>query len=376
MHLINESQSHSIVFCHLLNDFSGSPRVLNSVISTFAKRGIRSKLYIGSSGEGALSSCGIKTRQFWYRRSSSKLITLLNYLISQLVLFFLLANDRTINKNAIVYVNTLLPIGASLYGYFTRRKVIYHVHEISISPNLLREILCWVAKITASKSIFVSKVHLNSLNIEGMSKVVVYNSLSEKYSEIAEKSKYIQRRNGIFRVLMLASPRDYKGIPEFFRLAQTLKGRPDIAFDLVLNDEPVNVEMYTRSFELAPNVAIFSKTSDTSAFYERASVVLNLSRIDQWIETFGLTVLEAMAYGIPVIVPPVGGPSELVVDSIHGYKVDSRNFPVLLERLTSLADSEDLCLGMSSAARDRARQFTFKQFEKSIISEVEGLLVL
>lgn len=370
---INRAGLVNVVFCHLLNDFSGSPRVLKGVISTLTKSGMNPKLYIGSSGEGVLSDSGIPTQRFWYNRGSYKLITLLNYLISQLALIVTLLKDRTISKDAIIYANTLLPFGAGVYGLLTRRRVIYHVHEISITPTLLRAFLCWMARLTANKCIFVSKVHLKTLNFSGASSIVVYNALPAEYSERAERSVYQPRRADVFTVLMLASLRDYKGIPEFIQLAQLLSERSDIAFKLVLNDDPIAIENYLRDFKLTPQVSIFPKTNNPGVFYEHASLVLNLSRVDQCVETFGLTVLEAMAFGIPVVVPPIGGPSELVFDSVHGYQVDSRDLPLLLKRVTDLADSEALCLTMSAAARMRAREFSNEQFEKSINKVVEEL---
>ena len=53
--------------------------------------------------------------------------------------------------------------------------------------------------------------------------------------------------------------------------------------------------------------------------------MLNLSIPSLWIETFGMTILEAMAYGIPSIVPNVGGPTELIIDGYNGYCIDVTN---------------------------------------------------
>ena len=70
--------------------------------------------------------------------------------------------------------------------------------------------------------------------------------------------------------------------------------------------------------ELANNIKILATQKDLHQHYKNAGLVLNLSRVNQCIETFGLTIIEAMAYGIPVIVPPVGGPSEIVEDDVEG----------------------------------------------------------
>lgn len=63
------------------------------------------------------------------------------------------------------------------------------------------------------------------------------------------------------------------------------------------------------------NIKILSRQTDVSTFYNKASVVLNLSDKRQFVETFGLTALEAMSAGLPVIVPTEGGIAEIVDDS-------------------------------------------------------------
>jgi hypothetical protein len=133
--------THRIVFVHLLNDFSGSPKVLKEIIGAVVARPGRAKLYVGSSGVGFLSNCGIPTTQYWYRRSSLRIVTLCSYFLSQCVLFVKLVNDRSIDREAVIYVNTLLPFGAALYGKLTGRQVIYHVHEISITPTPIKKMV-------------------------------------------------------------------------------------------------------------------------------------------------------------------------------------------------------------------------------------------
>ena len=141
------------------------------------------------------------------------------------------------------------------------------------------------------------------------------------------------RRNGVFVVLMLASLRDYKGVPEFFGLASLLSYRSDIKFELVVNDDKAAIDRYFFGTKMPSQVTVHPRTAHPVVFYHGASLLLNLSRIDEWVETFGLTILEAMAFGIPVIVPPVGGPAELVTNSVEGFTVDSRDSVLLSERL-------------------------------------------
>jgi glycosyltransferase involved in cell wall biosynthesis len=165
---------------------------------------------------------------------------------------------------------------------------------------------------------------------------------------------------------MLASLRDYKGVPELMRLAGRFSARADLTFHLVLNDDETAVRRYFSATAAPANVAVHPRTSDTAAHYARASLVLNLSRPDLWIETFGLTILEAMAFGVPVIAPPVGGPLELISDGFDGFLIDSRDGNAVAEKVQSLADDEGLCQRLSVAARLRSARFSREAFAASI----------
>ncbi len=57
-----------IVFAHLLNDQSGSPRVLSLAIAALARKGDGGRLFVGSDGSGILDDAGIETTRYWYRR--------------------------------------------------------------------------------------------------------------------------------------------------------------------------------------------------------------------------------------------------------------------------------------------------------------------
>jgi glycosyltransferase involved in cell wall biosynthesis len=351
-----------IIFCHLLNDASGSPRILKSAISALDNDNRPSKLFIGSSGHGILEGCGIPITRYWYFRSSHQFITLFTYLLSQFSLLYALISDKSINKNAVIYVNTLLPFGAAIFGKLTGRKVIYHVHEISIAPKPLRLFLCWMARLTSSKNIYVSKAHVVALPIANVPNVQIYNALDEEFAAIATQSVYQYRRANVFNILMIASLRDYKGIPELLSLVSMLEYRKDIRFYLVVNDEQNAIDRYFFGEEQPSNLSVHPRTDNTAIFYQGASLVLNLTRVDICIETFGLTILEAMAYGIPVIVSPVGGPAELVTDGLQGFTVDSRDTALLIKKVLALADNSDLCLKMSKAGRYRALDFSFHNF--------------
>ena len=359
------------VFCHLLNDASGSPRVLMSAIASLTKGGERAKLFIGSDGCGSLTHSGVPMKRYWYKRTGYRVLTLFTYFFSQLILFLKLLCDRSISPKAIIYVNTLLPFGAALYGKLTGRKVIYHIHEISVTPAPLKFLLTGIAHKTSALNIYVSDAHVQALPIAGVPFRRVHNALDIGFAERATSSIYADRRGGDFNVLMVASLRDYKGIPELLALANAVIEKPEICFDLVLNDDYAEVGRYFSQKDIPKNLKIHSRKSDLTPFYSKACLLLSLTRVDKWVETFGMTILEAMAFGIPSIVPPLGGPAELVKDGVEGFYVDSRDLDLLIFRVLELFNDESLCMAMSQASRKRAADFSIVRFAEDVTDAVD-----
>ena len=80
-------------------------------------------------------------------------------------------------------------------------------------------------------------------------------------------------------------------MPEFYALAAAM---PEMRFELVLNADAPTVQAYRLAHPAPANLTLFSTTGNMHPFYQRAAVVLNLSRPTEWVETFGMTVLEAL----------------------------------------------------------------------------------
>lgn len=356
-----------IVFAHLLNDASGSPRVLLATISALRATPGGAALFIGSDGDGLLSSCGLPIKRYWYKRTPHRLVTLFTYLFSQIFLFLRLLFDASIPRNAVIYVNTLMPFGAAVYGRLTGRKVVYHIHEMSIQPHALQRFLTSVVRWTSCLNIYVSDTHMAALPVKGIVGRRVYNALDSSYMSAAERAEYQHQRDGIFTVLMVGSLRGYKGVPEFVKLAQALEDCPALRLELLVNDSQADIDrFFSRHDDRPNNLTVFPCVADTTPFFSRASLVVNLTRTDMCIETFGMTLLEAMAFGIPVIAPPVGGPAELVTDGKEGYLLDSRNHASLCTAVLGLMRDEELCIRFSKAGRVRAKMFSTQVFEQSL----------
>lgn len=352
-----------LIFCHLLNDNSGSPIVLRSTIEALSATN-QGQIFVGSHGAGVLDQINLPKRYYYYRRSRYKIITFLNYLVSQTSLYVALSRSKLIYDDTVVFVNTLLPFGAMLWARRNGVPLIVHIHEISITPKPLRTLLLTCARYCADQLIYVSHDHLLRLPIEGVKSEILYNPVS---SIITERSvNHVRVNRDRFTVLMLASPRSYKGLAEFVNLANSLKLRDDICFHLVLNADTYEAKLFAKNQASLSNLTVFPRTDSPADFYEKADLVVNLSRVDQWIETFGLTLVEAMSFGLPVIGPPVGGPVEIITHGKDGFCIDSRDTEALSQAVLKLVDDPETYAAMSMTARARSKNFSFAAYASNL----------
>lgn len=352
----------SIAFIHLLNDFSGSPRVLGQLIQGLQGNSSTLDLHT-SDGPGFLSDLPeVNHYSFPYRHGGNRWSVLFRFMLSQIMLFFRIWKQYK-GTDTIVYINTLLPFGAALGAKLLGLRVIYHIHETSLRPVLLKYFLRWIAAKTADEVIHVSEFLMEQETIKGIPNRVIYNSYDQEMADFGSLNNYSTSHKERFQVLMLGSLKDYKGVPEYIELAHSL---PELDFQLVLNASRIDILDYFKDTDLPSNLRWWPSQKEVIPFYRKADLVVNLSRPDQWIETFGLTLLEAMLFGIPVIAPPIGGPTEVVQDGQTGYLIDCRDSESLHTNVLRMANSPSLCSYLSANAKVAAKEFSPKNQVKAV----------
>lgn len=351
-----------VVAVHLYNDFSGSPKVFATALQTLIQDKFVIHIYTSNETPGALSNIsGATLFSKKYAFKTNPLLRLFEFLRSQVVLFFtLLKYDK---RDTVFYINSVLPFGAALAGKIKGVKIIYHLHETSIKPALLKRFLFGVVNNTANEVIYVSKFLSQEEPLSKPKSTVVYNCLDPVFIERANREYIVDKQD--FRVLMLCSLKDYKGVPQFFKLAKSI---PNIQFDLVLNADQASVEAYLKLNPPTENLHIYFNQRDVHRFYQNASLLLNLSHPDAWVETFGMTILEGMVYKLPAIVPKVGGVVELIDDGMNGYQINVTQLDDLEKRILQLSSNEQLYQKLSIAAFKKAQNFAPNHFEEAVIN--------
>lgn len=113
------------------------------------------------------------------------------------------------------------------------------------------------------------------------------------------------------------------------------------------------------------------RRADLKYYYSAADVFVTTP----WYEPFGITPLEAMACGTPVIGANVGGIKYSVRDGHTGYLVPPNDADALGERLAYLLRRPQLLRRFSQQAIERVnRQFTWKRISAQIADVYEELL--
>jgi len=348
-----------IVAIHLLNDYSGSPKVLMQLLKTWTGKNIEAHLFTSGGSEGFLSDLPKVTRhQIWYRFSQNPLIKIGNFFISQLFLTIKLL--LFLRRDDIIYINTVLPFGAAIAGKLRGCKIIYHIHESSVRPKIFKNFLFGIAKLTASKGVLVSDYLMKKVPLV-KNQVLLYNVLEREFAERADQS-YVSGKEPI--ILMICSLRSYKGIDEFVKLAEI---NSTYIFKLVLNASQKEIDSYFKGKRTPEHLKIYPTQVDIHSFYREASIIVNLSRPDEWVETFGLTILEGMRYRLPAIVPPIGGITELVNENKNGFLINSADVYELSGKIHYLMCNEDIYKSFSESAYQKSLMFSEAYFEETCV---------
>ncbi len=351
---------------HLLNDFSGSPKVLSQLLKGWVKNNLEVHVVTCGGRNGFLSNIAdVNYHYYNYKFAKNPLIRLINLTLSQIFIVFKML--FVLKKTDIVYVNTVLPFGGAIIGKMKGCRVIYHVHETSMKPVILKRFLFGTAKLCAQDVIFVSNYLAKQEPFKNSKNHVIFNALEDEFL-----SKAIENRNSKQKqknILLVCSLKEYKGVNEFVNLAKKLN---DYTFRLVVNASQIEIETYFINQKKPNNLTIFSIQTNLHPFYLWADLIVNFSKPSGWIETFGLTIIEGMAYGLPAIVPIVGGITELVENDINGYQIDSTNTNLLVEKITTLFENKNLYDLMSANSIVKLNNFKENNFINSSLKIIKN----
>jgi len=141
---------------------------------------------------------------------------------------------------------------------------------------------------------------------------------------------------------------------------------------LVVGDGPekTRLEKQTKELDLSDVVEFVGQVpyEETPKYYQAADVFVLPSEA---LEGLPMTVIEAMAAGLPVVASKVGGVPEAVIDRETGLLVESGNVQKLSSALTKLLTDDGLREKMGQRAREVAEE---KFSQEKMVAETINIL--
>ncbi|MDQ7727293.1 glycosyltransferase [Halomonas sp. SpR8] len=162
-------------------------------------------------------------------------------------------------------------------------------------------------------------------------------------------------REGVIRVGMLSSNIAKKGLTDVEAMAvhlQTLAPNVDVAL-FGTHTTAIEALLRRQAQGNAPaNITFAGYVGQPAEALGQLDIVVNLSRFQ---ESFGRTVLEAMAAARPVVAYDWGALNELVVEGETGFLVPFSDPLAAAQRVAKLANAPGQCRELGQAGRKRAQ---------------------
>ena len=281
-----------------------------------------------------------------------------------------------IPKLSIPVVTTIHHTTKSL-SKFLPRDTLLHVKEFRGQLGII-PILEKLAVTAADYIITVSKItKLTLVNLYGInsSKIqVVYNGVSLDFFSSNKIPGQIQRFTANRYVfLYIGRPEKRKGIDvllEMFRKA--IEDNPKLLLIIIGSGSWTRQEKYIRKYKIQRNIQILGRLPRRHliAWYKACDAVICPS----YLEGFGLSVLEGMAAGKPVIAPKWSGVRDLVISAKGGFIVNPHKPKTILNAILHLSRNKKEGNLMGMRNRNFARMHTWLRAANEISEVYEKLI--
>lgn len=212
-----------------------------------------------------------------------------------------------------------------------------------------------------SVSSFVENCWKNFLNQKGYSSIVggicwstIYNGISSEFFPAGRQNQILNKKT----ILYIGRIEKVKGLKEMFDAVSLCHLR---GFKLVLVGSGGELDFLKRySRDLGIEVVFPGPTNDVKSYLSSASIFILPSTCQ---EAFGISLVEAMAYGLICISSDRGGLPEIVKNGDNGFLVnpcDTEKFASTISKILGLFSCEN---GLSElSAISQSAKFTARKF--------------
>jgi len=284
---------------------------------------------------------------------------------------------KHINAADIIYINTIVPFGYLLAGFFTLKPFVVHVREIPSSK--IASIFSFWFKISRFHLLYNSHATQKAFKYNNSEKsMVLWNGvdrLKNDYSIVSD--------DNLINILIIGRINRWKGQLFFAETFKTLPKNVQNRYKVyIVGEAPKNQSdyydkllNYVKEENLDDYVNFFPFDENPSKYYTWADVVVVPSTQP---EPFGRIAIEAMSIGKPVIAANHGGLSEILEDEKTGLLFNPKCHSSLSSKLILLSQIKNLKDSYYKNSLNRyEKYFTLNAYQNKFIkfinSKLEGL---
>ncbi len=238
----------------------------------------------------------------------------------------------------------------------------------SLVKYLLSKLLLKKAIGCSDACIFVSKAGLNShlkafKNLSKKQYYVVYNGVG--VDKLTKGINNYPKRAEPIRILYIGRLASVKGISLLLNAVATVKNNYNVCLTIVGDGpewEPLHRQ--TEAIGIEDVVSFAGQQVNVIPYLENADIFVYPS---VWEEVFGISIVEAMAFGLICIANHVGGTPEIIQDGVNGFLTADKS-------PEGIADAISKAINLSKEEESSIRLAAKKTAEKfSITNTVDNL---
>jgi len=350
-------------------------------ISSFTLNIIKELLTIDSKNEYILLINSESVKNFietYIQKDVSKISYILDFSLSSL-------------KNIYKLPKIILELKADIYfspNYSFFNLFISKCKKISVVHDLIPLIFSEMFKNASLKfKIFYCNKYLQKFVLNNLDEIVTVSESSKKdllkYLNLREdKIKVISEGTTNFNIeknfdsditankyfLFVGRHEIYKNISTLIEvynlLPQNIKDEYKLLIIGKFNDKVTpKLKTLVAKYYLEKNIIFFDSIIPDKLhyFYKNAKMLIHLSLY----EGFGLTILESMSYGIPVIASNVSSIPEVIGNA--GILVNPNNHNQIIDSIIKLIDDKNLYKELSDKSIERAKFFNWENTAKQLL---------
>lgn len=223
---------------------------------------------------------------------------------------------------------------------------------------------------------FVSKAGKNSCKllykIDESKCRVIYNGISPDFIEKAHENRIINSRP--YNITYIGRLERIKGVHMLIKAFASLCQQNDVILSIVgegtARDE---LEALVNSLDIGDKVTFYGQQVDVHPFLSKASIFVYPSTCE---EVFGISLVEAMAYGLPCIANNVGGIPEIINDGENGFltkEATEKEIASLIKKVIRMYENGKIDIIISNA-RETAGRFSILNTCRKIEEELNKVI--